>query len=139
MRKSSRRISLLLAAAPLGLLFIAAEPAAASETVAEFTGSSSRNTAEFEIEAPWLLDWRVTSDGAYELAVEVSLLEAGTSVHQGRVLMAKFPGNGARLFDQDGRFYFRVDSQFANWSLKVQELTEEEAALYSPRRRSLLD
>jgi hypothetical protein len=139
MRKSSRRTSLLLAAGPLGLLFIAAEPTAASETVAEFTGSSSRNTAEFEVEAPWLLDWRVTSDGAYELAVEVSLLEAGTSVHQGRVLMAKFPGNGARLFDRDGRFYFRIDSQFANWSLKVQELTEEEAALYSPRKRSLLD
>ncbi|MEJ2535341.1 MAG: hypothetical protein P8008_07765 [Gammaproteobacteria bacterium] len=107
--------------------------------MAEFSGSSSRITPEFEVEAPWLLDWRVSSDGAYELAVEVGLQQAGTGIHEGRVLMAKFPGNGVRLFDQGGRFYFRVDSQFANWSLKVQQLTDEEAALYTPRDRSLLD
>ena len=130
--RSSKPLAVLLCAALAG-------SAQAAETVAEFTGSYSRNTPEFEVRAPWLLDWRVTSDGAYDLAVEVSLEEAGTSVHVGRVLMAKFPGNGARLFDQGGRFYFRVDSQFANWTLKVQELTKEEAALYRPRERSLLD
>lgn len=140
MRNSSRSTDLSSFFVPLAVL-LAVGPgiACAVETVAEFSGSSSRTTTEFEVEAPWLLDWRVTSDGAYELAVEVALQQAGTGVHEGRVLFAKYPGNGVRLFRQDGRFYFRVDSQFANWSLKVQELTEEEAALYMPRDRSLLD
>jgi hypothetical protein len=120
-------------------LFLASKGAMAAETILEYKGSASRITPEFEVKAPWILDWRVTTDGNYESAVDVSLEEAGTGVHQGRVLMTKFPGNGVRLFDQGGRFYFRVNSAFATWTLKVQELTPEEAALYTPRDDSALD
>lgn len=98
-----------------------------------FQGSASRTTAEFEIEGPWILDWRVTNDGGYELAVDVSLEEAGTGVHQGNVLKTKRTGNGVRLFEEGGRFYFRVNSSFAHWTLKVKALTPEEAARYTPR------
>jgi hypothetical protein len=110
-------------------------PAFAEQTVAEFRGSESRNTPEFEVRAPWILDWRITTDGAYESAVEISLEAAGIGVHEGRVLYTKQPGNGVRLFRNEGRFYFRVSSSFANWHLKVIELTEEEAAQYTPRER----
>lgn len=105
----------------------------AEQLIMEFRGSESRSTPEFEVRAPWILEWRVTTDGAYESAVEVSLEAAGIGVHQGRVLMTKQAGNGVRLFDNDGRFYFRVSSSFANWHLKVIQLTEEEAAQYEPR------
>jgi len=113
--------------------------AVAEVKVFEKQGSLSRNTAEFEVRAPWILEWRVTTEGAYESAVEVSLFEAGTGVHEGRVLMTKYPGNGVKLFSQSGEYYFRVDSAFANWHLRVIELTEEEAASYTPKDRSLLN
>ncbi|KAA9131455.1 hypothetical protein F3N42_09050 [Marinihelvus fidelis] len=117
------------------LLALGASTAGAAETVFEFKGSASRNTPEFEVKAPWILDWRITTEGAYESAVDISLEEAGTSAHQGRVLSTKYPGNGVRMFDQDGRFYFRVDSSFSTWTLKVIQLTEEEAEAYTPRER----
>lgn len=119
----------------LATLAALAGTASAAETVFEFTGSASRNTPEFEVEAPWILDWRITTDGAYESAVDISLEEAGTMGHHGRVLSTKYPGNGVRLFDQGGEFYFRVDSSFSTWTLKVIELTEEEAEQYTPRER----
>ncbi len=110
-----------------------APPAVAEELVAEYRGSYSRNTPEFEVQAPWILDWRVTTEGARDAAVDVSLEAAGLGSHVGRVIMIESAGNGVRLFDQGGRFYFRVDSSFSNWHLKVIELTEEEAALYTPK------
>lgn len=122
--------TLLALIAPFALL---STPASAEQQVVEFHGSESRNTPEFEVRAPWILDWRITTDGAYESAVEISLEAAGIGVHEGRVIFTKQPGNGVRLFRNEGRFYFSVSSSFANWHLKVIELSEEEAALYTPR------
>ncbi|MEJ2534764.1 MAG: hypothetical protein P8008_04695, partial [Gammaproteobacteria bacterium] len=63
MRNSSRSTDLRAFLLPLALLYAAGPgTVCAAETVAEFSGSSSRTTAEFEVEAPWLLDWRVSSD-----------------------------------------------------------------------------
>lgn len=104
-----------------------------AETVFEFTGSTSRSTPEFAVRAPWVLEWRTSSDGSPQMAVDIALHRAGTGVYEGRVLTTKFPGNGVKLFDQDGEFYFRVDSSFATWRLKVLELSEQEAAQYTPR------
>lgn len=125
----------------LALLLAISAPLPVKGEVEVFShkGSMSRNTPEFEVRAPWVLEWRVTTGGAYESAVDVSLFEAGTGAHEGRVLMTKYPGNGVKLFQQSGKYYFRVDSAFANWSLRVIELTEEEAALYTPKDRSLLN
>jgi len=125
------------ALASIALASLLVAPAVQAETeVAEFRGSMSRTTPEFEVTAPWILDWRVTTDGAYDAAVEVSLDSAGLGVHQGRVLLTKSPGNGVRLFRQGGRFQFRVDSSLANWTLRVVELTEEEAGAYTPKGES---
>lgn len=107
--------------------------AQAESVVADFRGSVSRNTPEFEVRGPWIVEWRVTTEGVYESAVEVSLSAAGLGSYEGRVLRTKQPGNGVRLFRNSGRFYFRVDASFADWRLKVIELTEEEAAQYTPR------
>ena len=100
------------------------------ELVREFTGGESKYTGEFEVRAPWIVDWHVTSD--LSPAVEVSLVQAGTGVFVGSVLRTKQTGNGVRLFDEGGRFQFRVNSTMANWRLRVEQLTREEAKLYTP-------
>lgn len=91
------------------------------------------DTGEFEVQAPWILDWRVGGEFSNAMAVDVSLMEAGTGVHQGIVLKSKIAGNGVRLFNQDGKFYFQVNSALANWTLKVEQLTREEAESYTPK------
>ena len=43
-------------------------------------------------------------------------------------------GNGVRLFENGGRYFFRVDSSLMHWNVKVIELTPQEAAQYKPKR-----
>jgi hypothetical protein len=108
---------------------------AAKELIREFKGTQSTTTAEFEVKAPWILDWRVSGEWSRALAVEASLVEAGTGVHQGSVIKTKYVGDGVRLFDQGGHFQFQVDSTMANWTLRVEQLTREEAELYTPKEQ----
>ncbi len=99
----------------------------------EFRGSRTTTTAEFEVRAPWILDWRVSSDYPGTMGVEVSLVEAGTGVHRGIALRTKWQSNGVRLFDQSGTFQFKIISNLAEWTLKVEQLTREEAEQYTPK------
>lgn len=126
--------TMLIAAAAL-----TSGPVPAKDLVREFKGERPMQTSEFEVEAPWILDWRVTGEFAEEMAVDVSLVQSEFNIHEGNVLKARAPGNGVRLFREGGRFLFRVDSTFANWTLRVYELTPEEAELYTPKNPSLLD
>jgi hypothetical protein len=125
----------------VALLLLLALPLAAQaeELVTEFKGSRSTSTLEFEVKAPWIMDWRLSGDGNQVSAVDVSLFDAGTGVHEGMVLRRKMPGNGVRMFDQSGRFYFRIDATLMEWTLKVIQLTEEEARAYTPKSNHPLD
>ena len=81
-----------------------------------------------------LLGLAVTSvTGAQVVALDVTLIEAKTGRHIGQVLHTKRKGNGVRLFEQGGTFQLRISGTLARWTLKVQELTPEEAELYTPR------
>jgi hypothetical protein len=113
--------------------------ASAEELIKEFRGSRSTSTLEFEVRAPWVLDWRLSGDPSSVSAVDVSLFDAGTGVHEGVVLRSKKPGNGVRLFDKSGEFYFRIDTALLDWTLKVIQLTEEEAKAYQPISSNILD
>jgi hypothetical protein len=126
MMKRIARVFVLLA------LFAAAGNAGAETLVREFSGSRSLDTAAFEVRAPWLIDWRVNSDFPQAMGIAVALVDSGTGVHRGRVLKTKSPGNGVRLVNESGSFRFKVDAAVANWRLKVIQLTEEEAELYTP-------
>ena len=117
-------------------LVISSESILARELIREFRGSRSTTTAEFKVRAPWILDWRVRGDYTGTMGVEVSLVEAGTGVHQGSVLRTKWQGNGVRLFDQSGTFQFKVISNLAEWTLKVEQLTRAEAQEYTPKTRN---
>jgi hypothetical protein len=111
----------------------------AEELITEFKGSRSTVTLEFEVEAPWIMDWRISGDPSEMTGVDVSLFDAITGAHEGVVLRQKIPGNGVRMFETSGRFYFRVDTTLLNWTLKVIQLTEAEAKAYTPKTNHLLD
>jgi len=106
--------------------------AAAAERIAQFSGDRSTQTREFEIEGPWLIDWRVNSDFPNSMGLAVTLLNA-SGAYEGQVVKTKAPGNGVRLVEQSGRYSFKVDATVANWTIKVDQLTREEAELYTPK------
>ena len=120
------------------LLFGTSMDVRSEELVRKFTGSGSGETAEFEVRAPWLLDWRVNSDYPQMLGIEVSLVDAKLGTHAGYVLKTKYAGNGVRLFDEGGRYLLKVDATMADWVLKVKQLSRSEAELYTPKNKSNL-
>jgi len=114
------------------VLFGMATEVDAAEIIGQYSGSESGNTAEFEVQAPWIVDWLISGDpGRYD-AVNVALIDAATGAYEGLILKAKEAGNGVRLFEQGGRYYFRVDASMMDWRLKVVQLTPDEAKLYKP-------
>ena len=122
-----RKIYLLL------LLALMASHAGASQIVKEFSGNSNATTAIFTVDSPWLLDWRLDGDYDALVALDIALIEARTGRHVGRVLHTKYKGNGVKLFNEGGRYQLRISSTFARWRIKIQQITNEEAKLYTPR------
>ena len=125
------RINKSLAIASLLLLTLTSVNG--KQTVREFRGNDSRTTPEFTVEAPWILDWRLDGDYDQLVALDVTLIEAKTGRHIGQVVYTKRKSNGVRLFEQGGTFQLRVSGSLARWTLKIQEITEDEAATYLPR------
>ncbi len=100
----------------------------------EFSGTeSNRTTAEFRVDSPWVLDWRLNGDYANHLAFEVSLIDSKTGRHVGRVLRTERRGNGIKLFSQGGSYRLRISSSFARWNIRIEQITPEEAEQYTPR------
>lgn len=120
-----------LAAAALLTLFVGSVHSA--QLVREFRGTDNGVTPAFTVEAPWILDWRLDGDYDQLVALDVTLVEAKTGRHIGQVVHTKRKGNGVRLFKQGGTYQLRVSGSLARWTLKIQQLTPEEAELYSPR------
>jgi hypothetical protein len=123
-----RRICLLT------LLLLATSLVGASQTVKEFSGNGNTTTTSFTVESPWLLDWRLDGDFDALIALDIALIDGRTGLHVGRVLHTKYKGNGVKLFDEGGTYQLRVSSTLARWRIKIQQITEEEAELYTPRR-----
>lgn len=107
--------------------------AAAAQRVAEFHGSGDTTTAIFRVESPWVLDWRLDGDYNQLVALEITLVEARTGKHVGRVLHTKRKGNGVKLFRTSGLYQLRVSSTLARWTIKIDQLTNAEAEGYTPK------
>ena len=121
------------------LILLGLAPAApAAELVRQFSGDRSTETVEFEVKAPWLIDWRVNSDFPDSMGVEVTLVN-DSGAYEGRVFKTKRPDNGVRLMQESGRYFFKVESTVSSWTLKVQQLSAEEAEQYTPKPQSPLD
>jgi hypothetical protein len=112
-----------------------ASAALGKQLVREFNGSESTTTADFEVRAPWIVDWRVTGDYPGQMALNVNLLSAPTGEYQGRIVTTKYVDDGVKLFmEESGVFRFQVNSTLIRgWSLKVEELTRQEAEQYKQK------
>jgi hypothetical protein len=119
----------------LSFLFLAiiATPAAAKTRVAEFKGTSNTTTAIFRVESPWVLDWRLDGDFEQMMGLEITLIDATNSRHVGRVVKTKIRSNGVRLFHEGGLYQLRVHSTLARWTVRIDQLTREEAERYQPK------
>jgi len=104
------------------------------ELIREFKGTGNSNTAEFEVKAPWIVDWRTTGDYPGQMAVQVNLVSP-TGEFLGKVVTTKYVGNGVRLFKEGGHYRFQVNASLANWALRVEQLTRAEAEEYTPKER----
>lgn len=116
----------------ISLLALCCE-AVAADRVAEFRGSGNTTTAIFRVESPWILDWRLDGDYNQLVALEITLVEAKTGRHVGRVLHTKRKGNGVKLFRSSGLYQLRVSSTLARWTIKIDQLTDTEAEGYTPK------
>lgn len=107
----------------------------AKELIREFKGTESKVTADFEVRAPWIVDWRLTGDYPGQMALNVNLMSAPTGEYEGKIVTTKYVDNGVKLFlEESGTYRFRVDATLVNtWTLRVEQLTQEEASQYKPK------
>lgn len=117
----------------LGSLMGISPLALAEKLVREFSGSRSLYTTDFQANDPWLIDWRVSSLDPRSMSISVTLIDARTNSHAGRVLQTMNEGDGLRLMNESGVFRFRVDAEETDWTIKVIQLNREEAKLYMPK------
>lgn len=117
------------------LLSAVAAKANAADRVKEFRGTGNTTTAIFRVEAPWVLDWRLDGDFDQLVALDVTLVEAKTGKHLGRVLHTKRKGNGVKLFNSSGLYQLRISSSLARWTIKIDQITREEAKSYTPKNK----
>ena len=115
-----------------------AAPVDAGQLVREFKGTGNTTTAEFSVESPWIIDWRLDSDYENHVALDMILVDAVSgrfigAIKSGPKKRITGRSNGIRLFNTAGRYKLRISSSLARWSVKVEQLTEEEAELYTPR------
>lgn len=102
------------------------------ELIKEFKGSESRTTAEFVVKAPWIVDWRTTGDYPGTMAMDVHLITSPGEEYVGKVAATKWVQDGVVLFNEGGRYKLKVDSNLLNWTLRVEELSRQEAETFTP-------
>jgi hypothetical protein len=116
------------------LLWLAVSSAGSAGVVREFSGTSSITTADFEVNGPWILDWRANGDFPAMLGFEASLINARTGKHLGQIVkISDRPGDGVKLFEQGGRYRIRIDSTLARWHIKIEEIRKQDLDLYTPK------
>lgn len=112
-----------------------ASVASAAELVKEFTGRDSKTTAEFEVQAPWIIDWRTRGDYPGTMAFELILEASPSGEYLGKVATTKWVDNGVKLFNESGRYRLQVDASLIEWTIKIQQLTEAEAKEYTVKEK----
>ncbi len=109
--------------------------AQSKELIKEFKGSDSTTTAEFEVKAPWIVDWMTTGDYGGSMALEVNLIKSPVGEYVGKIVSTKWVDNGVRLFNEGGHYRLQIKSNLINWRLKVIQLTKQEAEAYTPKQQ----
>ena len=119
----------------LALLFGLTPAAHAKELVQQFSGDVSADTPEFEVLAPWIVEWRITGEPNPMAAADISLMNADTGTMAGQVLRTGRASERGKLFKQSGHYYFHVKSSKMHWALHVLEVSPKEARQYESKTR----
>lgn len=114
-------------------LVTASPPVLAEKLVREFSGSRSVYTANFQASDPWLIDWRVSSINPRAMNIKVTLIDAKTDSHAGRVLQTMREEEGLRLMNESGVFRFRIEAEETDWTIRVIQLNRDEESRYLPK------
>ena len=120
------------------LLCLLAMPLAAGQLVREFKGTGNTTTADFVVASPWIIDWRLDSDYERQISLDMVLIDAASGQFLGGIKSGPrnnitSRSNGVRLFYSSGRYKLRISSSLARWTIRVEQLSEEEAEQYTPR------
>ncbi len=110
--------------------------ASAAELVKEFTGRDSKTTTEFEVQAPWIIDWRTRGDYPGTMAFELTLETSPGGAYVGKVATTKWVDNGVKMFNEGGRYRLQVDANLIDWTIKIQQLTKAEAEEYTVKEKA---
>lgn len=108
----------------------------AAELVREFKGRESKTTAEFEVKAPWIIDWRTRGDYPGSMAFELTLVSSPGGEYVGKVATTKWVDNGVRMFNEGGRYKLQVDTSLMDWTVRIQQLTKKEAEEYTVKKKA---
>ena len=115
------------------MLLVIGPTAHAEELVREYKGDGNFISTEFEVQSPWIIDWRVNSSFNDFMAIDIVLLDGRTGFQIGQIVHRKDRDNGVRMFNTSGSYKIRIDASHARWQIKVIELTAAEAELYTPK------
>ncbi len=115
-----------------------ASNAMSKELIREFKGTGNRTTAEFEVKAPWIVDWRTNGDYPGSMAMQLSLVRSPSGEFLGKIATTKWVDNGVKLFNESGRYRLQVNSSLVRWTLRVEQLSRVEAEGYTPKKKKRL-
>ncbi len=110
----------------LTVFFVAPLTVAAAETdvpIAKFSGHNSEQTAEFDVKAPWLVDFEVNSEFP-DLATTVIRLEDDSDQTLGTAAAFRGTGRGLKLFRTSGRYRLDITSETTDWRIEISEISE---------------
>ncbi len=121
--------------AVLIVLFFFASSVECKELIREFKGSGNTTTAEFQVRAPWIVDWRSAGDYPGSMGLQVDLVSSPGGEYVGKIVSTKWVDNGVRLFNEGGSYRLQVHSNLVNWTLRVEQLNKLEAEAYIPKNK----
>ena len=101
----------------------------AQDVAARFSGSGPQSTASFNVEGPWLLNWRVGSDYPTTTYLEIHLYDAQTNRLAGIALRHTGVGSGQRLIREGGEYHIAVVGSGIDWAIEIEQAPEAVAEL----------
>ncbi|MGI9263240.1 MAG: hypothetical protein ACR2QR_14435, partial [Woeseiaceae bacterium] len=113
-----------------------------AEEMRRLTGQDSAIPAAFEVDGPWILEWRTRSEFPKSASFEMRLRDAATGDHLGMITAIKGLGKGQKLFDESGKFQLVIVATGSEWDILIRQVSAPRAAAIRRQTtgsRTLLD
>jgi hypothetical protein len=114
----------------------------ATADVQRLSGKNNGKPPAFTVDGPWTMDWSARSEFPLLASIDMRLHDGTTGEFIGVIVEIKGTGRGLKVFENAGTFQVVVVGTFVEWVIKIQEISEEQAASLkrsAEGRPSLLD